>query len=82
MRIQINEPIDVLTWGYRLLYVLLFILLMVMMGYWQLPFTIWYFGAILALLFPLLVSRKELLTVEVITPDVHLNEQQRPIIEQ
>ena len=64
MHLSISEPVDILRWAYRLLYVLLFVSLMVVMGQWNNPITIPFLGAVLALLFPLLFSRKELLNIE------------------
>ena len=53
-----NDP---LKWGYKLLFVLLYVVFIVPMGYWYLPFTIPFFVACVALLFPLITSKKELL---------------------
>lgn len=49
-----------LKWGYRALYVLLFIALITSMGYLHLSFAIAYLGAIMSLLFVLIFSEKEL----------------------
>ena len=72
MRIQISEPVDVIRWAYRLLYVQLFISLMVVMGYWGEIMTYTFLGSVLALLLPVLFSRKEMFDV---SEKVLLNEQ-------
>jgi hypothetical protein len=64
MHLSISEPLDVIKWGYRFLYLLLFVSLMVVMGYWQSSVTIPFLGAVLALLLPLIFSREELLSEE------------------
>ena len=46
-----NEPLVILKWGKRALYALLFISLMVVMGYWHAPFTFAFLGAIGSLLY-------------------------------
>ena len=46
-----NRPLVILKWGHRALFVLLFISLMVVMGYWHVPFTFAFLGAIGALLY-------------------------------
>ena len=51
MHDRIDRPLDILKWGYRLLYLELFISLMVVMGYWHIPFTFAFLGAVGALLY-------------------------------
>ena len=51
MHNSIDRPLVILRWGHRALYVLLFISLMVVMGYWYLPFTFAFLGAVGALLY-------------------------------
>ncbi len=80
MHLSITGPLEVLKWAYRLLYLELFISLMIVMGYWQHPVTIPFLGAVMALLFPLVFSRKELLQIEEESPrentdKILLNEQ-------
>ena len=54
-----NEPpLTLLKWGYRLLWVLLFISFMVVMGQWHTIITYTFLGSAVALLFPILFSRK------------------------
>ena len=64
MHVSFSEPLDILRWAYRLLYVELFISLIVVMGYWTELITFAFLGAALCLMLPLLFSRKELLTIE------------------
>ena len=40
------EQVDIIKWVTRFLYIELFISLMVVMGYWHLPFTFAFLGAI------------------------------------
>ena len=40
------EQIDVIKWASRLLYLEIFIALIVAMGYWHLPFTFAFIGAV------------------------------------
>jgi len=58
-----DDPIleNCLLWGYRLLYVLLFISLITPMGQFEKPITLPFIGASMALLIPLLMSNAELL---------------------
>jgi len=51
MRFQISEPIDVLRWGYRLLYLQVFIFVIMSMFYFDSPVTFAYLGAILSLFY-------------------------------
>lgn len=60
MHVQIDRPLDVLRWAYRLLYLQLFIALIVVMGYWQVPFTLPFIASVVCLLLPVLFSRKEI----------------------
>ncbi len=46
-----DEPLEILKWAGRLLYLALFISCMVVMGYWHLPFTFPFLGAVGALLY-------------------------------
>jgi len=64
------DPLKLIRHAYNLLYVLLFISLFVVMGYWEVPSTIPFLGAILALLLPVLFSRKELFSI--LEDDVHM----------
>ena len=56
----LDDPLNILKWGYRALYVLLFISLIVAMGRLALPFTIAFLGSIFSLLFPMIFSEKEI----------------------
>jgi len=38
--------------------------MIVVMGYWHLPFTLPFIGAVLSLILPLLFSKKELLSLD------------------
>ena len=58
MCLSISEPLTLLKWGYRALYVLLFISLMVVMGYWHTIITYTFLGSVLALLLPIIFSRE------------------------
>ena len=51
VRFQISEPLDVLKWGYRLLYVQLSIFVIMSMFYFSNPVTLAYLGAILSLFY-------------------------------
>ena len=51
-----DRPIEVLRWGRRSLYVLLFISCMVVMGRWHLPISIAFLGSVFALILPVLFS--------------------------
>ena len=62
------EPLEIIKWSFRLLYVLLFISSMVVMGQWHTIITYTFLGSALALLFPILFSRK---TFESLETDVH-----------
>jgi len=61
---MIIEAKRLLKWGYRSLYLLLFISCMVIMGYEYVAFTLPFLGSIFACLFPLIFSKKELLPKE------------------
>ena len=54
----LDDPLNILKWGYRALYVLLFISLIVVMGYWHTIITYTFLGAVLALLLPVIFSRE------------------------
>ena len=58
MHDPIDRPLEIITWGYRLLWVLLFISLIVVMGYWHTIITYTFLAAVLALLLPVLFSRE------------------------
>ena len=45
------EKIDLIKWAGRLLYLEIFISLMVVMGYWHIPLTFAFLGAVGALLY-------------------------------
>ena len=49
-----------LKWGYRALYVLLFVAMVSVMGYLHLPFVVMYLGATMSFLLGPIFSRKEL----------------------
>lgn len=49
-----------LKWGYRALWLMLYLTIAVVMGYWHVPITFSFIGASVSLLFPLLTSKKEL----------------------
>ena len=55
---------QVLTWAYRSLYVLLFISLVVVMGYWRLTITYTFLASVICLLLPLLFSKDILFKTE------------------
>lgn len=57
-------PLTLIRWGYRSLYVLLFISCMVVMGYWHVPITLPFLGSVFALILPLLFSKHELFSQE------------------
>jgi len=63
--VDMLRPNDALIWGYRFLFVLLYIAIIIPMGYWSVPFTMPYFIAWIALLIPLIFSREELLEYDV-----------------
>jgi len=52
-----KQVVQVMTWAYRSLYVLLFISLIVVMGYWRLTITYTFLASVICLLLPLLFSR-------------------------
>lgn len=56
MCVSSEEPIKLIKWGVRSLYVLLFISCMVVMGKWHLPTTIPFLGSVFALILPVLFS--------------------------
>ena len=58
MRLSLSEPIDVLKWGYRLLYLQLFIFAIMSMFYFDNPITLPYLGAILCLFYVALIWKK------------------------
>lgn len=49
-----EPPLDIIKWGDRLLYLILFISCMVVMGYWHVPMTYAFLGAVFALILPML----------------------------
>ena len=49
-----------LTWGYRAIYVLLFVAMISAMGYLHLPFVVMYLGASISFLLGPIFSRREL----------------------
>ena len=58
MQFQISKPIDVLRWGYRLLYLQLFIFVIMSMFYFDNPVTLAYLGAILSLFYVALIWKR------------------------
>ena len=58
MHFSTSEPIDVLKWGYRLLYLQLFIFAIMSMFYFDNPITLPYLGAILCLLYVALIWKR------------------------
>ena len=51
MHDPIDKPVEILKWGHGALYVLLFISLMVVMGYWHIPLTFAFIGAVGSLVY-------------------------------
>jgi len=54
-----NEALEIFKWGDRLLYLMLFISCMVVMGYWHVPITYTFLGAVICLILPLLFSKED-----------------------
>ena len=52
-------PLEVMKWGVRSLYVLLFISCMVVMGRWHLPITFTFLGSVFCLIIPVLFLMQE-----------------------
>ena len=54
-----DRPLELIKWGERSLYVLLFISCMVVMGYWHVPITYTFLGAVFCLILPVLFYKEE-----------------------
>ena len=52
-----NEPLTLIKWGDRFLWVLLFISLMVVMGYWHTIITFTFLGSVMVLFYIALIWR-------------------------
>ena len=57
MHDAISEPLDIIRWGDRFLWVLLFISLMVVMGYFHTIITFTFLGSIMSLFYIALIWR-------------------------
>ena len=55
-----DGPLEIIKWSYRLLYLLLFIVCMVVMGYWHVPITYTFLGSTLVPILICFSSKKEL----------------------
>ena len=69
---------QIIRWSIRALWLLLFLALMLPMGYWGKPWTLYYVAAMVCLILPMLFSKKELLEFDVSDGITLLNEQERP----
>ena len=67
MHDSIDRPLEIIRWAYRLLYVLLFISLMVVMGYWHTIITFTFLASVLVPILLCFSSKKEFETRD----DVH-----------
>jgi hypothetical protein len=59
VRVSAMGPEEVIKWGRRLIYVVLFIALVIVYGSFHLPYTYTFLGAVLCLVFTLLFFLKE-----------------------
>ena len=57
MRLSISEPLTLIKWGDRFLWVLLFISLIVVMGYFYTIITFTFLGSVMALFYIALIWR-------------------------
>ena len=76
---------QIIRWSIRALWLLLFLVLMLPMGYWGKPWTLYYVAGMVCLILPMLFSKKELLDFDKSVKwaeVVLLNEQERLLIEQ
>ena len=73
MQHSIDRPLDIIKWSYRLLYILLFIVCMVVMGYWHVPITYTFLGSTLVPILICFSSKKEL-EREIVQKDITRDE--------
>jgi len=58
MRLSISEPLTLIKWGDRFLWLLLFISLMVVMGYFHTIITFTFLGSIMSMFYIAVIWRK------------------------
>jgi len=58
MRLSISEPLTLIKWGDRFLWVLVFISLMVVMGYFDTIITFTFLGSIMSMFYIAVIWRK------------------------
>ena len=59
LHVSNDKALEIFKWGNRALYLMLFLSCMVVMGYWHVPITFTFLGAVFALILPLLFYKEE-----------------------
>ena len=54
-----DRPLELIKWGNRALYLMLFLSWMVVMGYWHVTITWTFLGSVCALILPLLFHKED-----------------------